>query len=296
MIHYTQCPVCNSTSVEPALTAKDHTVSGEMFAIWNCNGCTFRFTQDVPSQDAIGKYYQSSAYISHSDTREGIVNKLYHWARAITLSGKRNLVRRETGIHAGSLLDVGCGTGAFLHVMKQGGWRITGLEPDEAARANARSLHNIDAKPSHELFNLAHNSYDAITMWHVLEHVHQLQEYVEQMKWLLKENGVLFVAVPNYRSYDAGVYRENWAAYDVPRHLYHFSPGSMRTLMSLHGLKVKKTLPMWFDSFYVSMLSEECKNKKGNMLKAFFQGAFSNLTALFNKEKCSSLIYVITKN
>ena len=295
MIHYSQCPVCKSTSVQTVFPAKDHTVSKEMFAIWHCNECRARFTQDVPGQEAIGAYYASENYISHSDTEKGFINKLYHLIRKQTLSSKMKLINKETGKESGNMLDVGCGTGAFLHTMQQQGWKTTGLEPDETARAKARSLYNIEARPSDEIFALSHGSYDAITMWHVLEHVHQLHEYVAQLKNLLTENGQLFIAVPNYTSYDATVYKDSWAAYDVPRHLYHFSPKSMRTLMNVHGLQVKKLRPMWFDSFYVSMLSEQYQHGKGNIIRAFFTGFISNIKTLFNREKCSSIIYIISK-
>ena len=295
MIHYSQCPVCKNYSIQTAFSAKDHTVSKKMFAVWHCNACMARFTQDVPGQEAIGTYYASENYISHSDTQKGIINKLYHLVRKRTLASKMNMIRKETGKGFGNILDVGCGTGAFLHTMQQSGWKTTGLEPDETARAKARLLYNIEALPSNKIYDLSHNSFDAITMWHVLEHVHQLHEYVEQLKNVLTENGRLFIAVPNYTSSDAKVYKENWAAYDVPRHLYHFSPKSMKALMNLHGLEVKKIKPMWFDSFYVSMLSEQYKHGKGNIISAFFTGLVSNIKTIFDKEKCSSIIYIISK-
>ena len=193
-------------------------------------------------------------------------------------------------------MDAGCGTGAFLNEMRNSGWGITGLEPDETARKNAIELFNINPLPSNKIFDLPPQSFDAITMWHVLEHVHQLQEYLAQLKKLLTKNGRLFIAVPNYTSYDAQHYNQYWAAYDVPRHLYHFSPQSIKTLMAAHGLQVKKIMPMWFDSFYVSVLSEQYKNSKGNVVGAFITGLVSNLKALGNEEKCSSLIYIISKN
>jgi 2-polyprenyl-3-methyl-5-hydroxy-6-metoxy-1,4-benzoquinol methylase len=205
-------------------------------------------------------------------------------------------VQTETGKQQGKILDIGCGTGAFLNTMTLAGWESTGLEPDDAARKKAQELYNINPKPSHEIFNLPHNTYDAITMWHVLEHVHQLHEYITQLKNMLTTNGRIFIAVPNYTSYDAQYYAAHWAAYDVPRHLYHFSLASMKNLVEQHGLTIKKIKPMWFDSFYVSMLSEQYKNGKGNIVKAFFIGFVSNLKTLFNKGKCSSLIYVIGKN
>jgi 2-polyprenyl-3-methyl-5-hydroxy-6-metoxy-1,4-benzoquinol methylase len=295
MIHYTQCPVCKSLSVKPVFSAKDHTVTLKTFEVWHCNSCEAMYTQDVPGQEAIGAYYASETYVSHSDTQQGIINKLYHFIRRKTLLSKMKLLKKETGKKFGNILDIGCGTGAFLHTMKQAGWNIKGLEPDETARKKSKSLYNINALPSGEIYMLSPGSYDAITLWHVLEHVHQLHEYVEQLKKLLSENGKLFIAVPNYTSYDAKVYKENWAAYDVPRHLYHFSPQSMNVLMNLHGLKVTKKKQMWYDSFYVSMLSEQYKNGKGNIILAFFTGLVSNIKTVFEKDKCSSIIYIISK-
>jgi len=295
MIHYTSCPVCNSTSIQQKLSAKDHTVSQQQFFIWHCNDCTARFTQDVPAQEDIGAYYASDNYISHSDTKKGIINSLYHMVRKRTLVSKRQLVINETGKQQGSILDIGCGTGAFLNTMKEGGWSITGLEPDAIARNKATELYNIHPQPSQQLFELNKGTFNAITMWHVLEHVHELHSYIKQIESLLAPKGKLFIAVPNYTSNDAEIYGTHWAAYDVPRHLYHFSPKSMENLLLQHGLKIKAVKPMWFDSFYVSMLSEQYQNGKGNIIKAFFNGFMSNLKALGNTGKCSSVIYVISK-
>ncbi|MEO7308518.1 MAG: class I SAM-dependent methyltransferase [Ferruginibacter sp.] len=296
MIHYTRCPVCNSELIQEQLTAKDHTVSQKDFSIWHCNACTARFTQDVPAPDAIGAYYASDNYISHSDTKKGIINSLYHLVRKRTLGSKRRLVINETGIMKGEILDIGCGTGAFLHTMKEAEWEITGLEPDVVARTKAAELYAIHPQDPGKLFELNAGSFNAITMWHVLEHVHELHAYIKQIETLLAPNGKLFIAVPNYTSKDAETYETHWAAYDVPRHLYHFSPQSMENLLSQHGLKLTTVKPMWFDSFYVCMLSEQYKNGKGNIIKAVINGFISNLKAWGNTKKCSSVIYVISKN
>ena len=296
MVTYTSCPVCKSNQIRLQLSAKDYTVSGETFSIVACNNCTHLFTQNVAEQNEIKKYYASENYISHSDTQIGLINKLYHSIRKKTLQSKKKLIEGETQKSTGNILDIGCGTGAFLNTMKTGGWKITGLEPDETARAKAKTLYGIEPQPSNNIFNLPDNSYDAITMWHVLEHVHQLNEYVEQLKNMLTDKGKIFIAVPNYTSYDAQHYGQFWAAYDVPRHLYHFSPDSMKRLVEQHGLTIKKIKPMWFDSFYVCMLSEQYKNGKGNLIKAFLVGLVSNIKTLFNSKKCSSLIYIIGKS
>jgi 2-polyprenyl-3-methyl-5-hydroxy-6-metoxy-1,4-benzoquinol methylase len=296
MIHYTHCPICASDAIAPQLTAKDYTVSQKKFAVWHCKNCTARFTQDVPEQNAVGAYYQSDNYISHSDTKKGIVNNLYHMVRRKTLQSKLNLIKNEVGMSKGEILDIGCGTGAFLNTMKTAGWGITGLEPDDAARAKAKELYQLNPQSPEKLFELQPATYHAITMWHVLEHVHELHAYIKQLQHLLTPKGKIFIAVPNYTSKDAAIYQEYWAAYDVPRHLYHFSPQSMEQLLTPYNLKLTTIKPMWYDSFYVSMLSEKYKNGKGNLLKAFWNGLVSNIKTMGDKSKCSSLIYIIAKN
>ena len=295
MIHYSGCPVCGSENIQFSLSAKDHTVSQNEFPIWCCSACTARFTQDVPPEDEIGAYYASEDYVSHSDTKKGIVNRLYHIVRQRTLRSKRRLVIKATGITKGRILDIGCGTGAFLHNMQSAGWDITGLEPDDVAREKANELYSITALNPSKLFELQTGTYDAITMWHVLEHVHNLNGYLQKISELLAPGGKLFIAVPNYTSYDAGTYKEHWAAWDVPRHLYHFSPASMEQLLNRFNLKLLGCKPMWYDSFYVSMLSEQYKNGKGNLIRASWIGLISNLEAMGNKRKCSSVIYVVGK-
>jgi 2-polyprenyl-3-methyl-5-hydroxy-6-metoxy-1,4-benzoquinol methylase len=287
------CPVCKNSEIKTVLQATDHTVSKETFSIVECSNCSFRFTSEAPVESEIHKYYQSSAYISHSNTKKGIINLLYHWARYFTMMSKESLVKKESKRQVGMLLDIGSGTGTFVHTMDRAGWSVVGLEPDEDARAFAIKQYKVDVYPSEHLFRLPEGTYSAITMWHVLEHVHQLDAYVQRIKELLAPKGKLIVAVPNYTSKDAEVYGAYWASYDVPRHLYHFSPKSMDVLMKRHGLRVIKKRRMWLDSYYVSMLSE--KYKKGNFIKALWNGFASNLSALMNKERCSSLVYVIEK-
>lgn len=291
MIHHSKCPVCERGPVHFKFEAVDHSVSGETFAIWQCSHCDAAFTQDAPASNDIGKYYASEKYISHSDTREGIVNKVYHRVRNITLKNKRKLVENKLGRLGGRLLDIGAGTGAFASEMKESGWDVTALEPDEQARAIAEKTYGISSYPNDLLF-AQEEQFDAITLWHVLEHVHQLHEYGEEFRRLLKPSGKLFIAVPNYRSSDAKFYGPSWAAWDVPRHLYHFSPNSMKVFLGMHGLKVHSMLPMWFDSFYVSMLSEPYTTGKENLPRAVMKGLSSNFKALKNVEACSSVIYV----
>ncbi len=295
IVHYTECPLCKSSNINPLLTVKDYTVSNEYFVIWQCHRCTLRFTQNVPDESSIKGYYKSENYISHTNTDKGLINRLYKKVRKRTLEQKKELIVKTTGLQKGSLLDVGCGTGAFLHVMQQKGWNTTGLEPDSDARKLAKELYNINAEEPGRLFEFAPASFNAITLWHVLEHVHQLHSYIEQLKNLLTDNGKLFIAVPNYTSVDADVYGLAWAAYDVPRHLYHFTPKAMQVLVELHGLKIMLKKRMWFDSFYISMLSSNYKKGSTGYVSSFITGLRSNLKAMGNADRCSSIIYIIKK-
>ncbi|MGQ0738799.1 MAG: class I SAM-dependent methyltransferase [Bacteroidota bacterium] len=274
------------------MSAKDYTVSGETFQIWECSGCLLRFTQDIPGASAILPYYKSENYISHTNTSKGFINRMYQSVRKKTLKQKRKLVQQVTALQKGSLLDIGSGTGAFAHEMKHAGWQVTGLEPDAGARKTAKDLFDIDLSDTGKFFVLPASAFDAITLWHVLEHVHDLHGYMSKLKSVLKDNGRLFIAVPNYTSQDASIYKEYWAAYDVPRHLYHFSPASMQVLVEKHGMKIIAYYPMWYDSYYISMLSSKYKNGKTNFIASFFSGLRSNLKAWGNVKRCSSVIYI----
>lgn len=295
IIHYVECPVCGSKNFHEVLRVKDRTVSQEMFPVMECADCTLRFTQDVPAEDHIGPYYKSENYISHTATKKGLINNLYHAVRKRTIQRKRQLITKLTGVTAGALMDIGAGTGTFAAEMKAHGWQVTGLEPDDTARKVAYDMHGVQLLPPDELEKAAPGSFDAITMWHVLEHVHALQHYMQRLKVLLKPGGKLFIAVPNYTSADAVKYGKDWAAYDVPRHLYHFSPKSMQALLERNGLKLEQQLPMVYDSFYISLLSSGYRHGKTSWVEAVTTGLRSNLTAMSDRSRYSSIIYVIGK-
>jgi len=296
IIVHSICPGCGSTDIRGLFNVKDFTVSGEEFPIWVCGYCSLRFTQNIPDANSIGRYYKSEQYISHTNTSKGLINRLYHLVRKRTLKLKLGLINKTLGRSSGQLLDIGAGTGAFAAFMKENGWQVTGLEPNQPARESAFAINKVNLLPSEELFKLPGESFDAITLWHVLEHVHQLHEYLEQIRKLLKPNGRIFIAVPNYTSRDAESYKEYWAAYDVPRHLYHFSPKSMQVILEKHQMRIDQTIPMWFDSFYVSMLSEKYKRKRITLVRGSIKGFGSNLNTLFNRQESSSLIFIISRS
>ncbi len=267
---------------------KDHFLSKEDFRLELCDSCHLLFTNPRPSLERIGDYYKSEEYVSHSSTKKGLINRVYSWVRSYTLKQKVSLLQELTS--GRKLLDIGAGTGHFLAQAKNSGFEVLGLEPDEDARKVAFAENGIELKDLSLLHNLD-QQFDAVTMWHVLEHVYNLQEDLQKIVSLVNHKGVLIIAVPNYTSFDAQHYKEFWAAYDVPRHLYHFSPKSLIPLVESKGLKFEKMLPMKFDSYYVSMLSE--KYKGGSMLKAMRTGFLSNRKA--KEGKSSSQIYIFRK-
>jgi 2-polyprenyl-3-methyl-5-hydroxy-6-metoxy-1,4-benzoquinol methylase len=293
LIELKNCPVCTGTELGHYLTVKDHSISGESFNISTCKSCGFRFTNPIPTEETIGKYYQSEDYISHSDTNKGIINKLYHLVRKQSLKSKLNLINKAVP-NKGTILDIGCGTGYFLQSCKENGWKIEGMEPDPNARLLAEK--NTGQSIYTDLFSVKEEKkYDVITLWHVLEHVHKLNKSIQHIHKLLKPNGVLVIAVPNHLSYDSVIYETFWAAYDVPRHLYHFTQMDMNKLLIKHNFTQTDLKPMVFDSFYVSMLSDKYKYGKTNYFRAFLNGFQSNTKAASQKNY-SSLIYVFKKN
>lgn len=293
MYKYNECPVCSGRVFVPFIQAKDHTVSNEIFNIVSCETCNFKFTSPIPDITDMSGYYKSDDYISHSNTKRGLISRLYHLVRGYTLKKKVQLVSNY--VSRGTILDYGCGTGMFINACQKSGWSAYGLEPDAGARKIAQQMsNNIFENKSALSETLSRVKFNAITLWHVLEHVTDLNDTLNFFRFSLLENGVLIIAVPNYTSYDSQHYDRFWAAYDVPRHLYHFERKTIEQLLSGFGFKLHETKPMKFDSFYVSMLSEKYKTGQINYFSAFWTGLNSNLNAV-KPENYSSVIYVFKK-
>ncbi len=282
------CPICGKTAFRNKLVVEDRTVSHESFAVAQCAACGFQFTNPRPDAVAIGRYYESKAYVSHNSGADGLVNQVYKMARVFTMRRKVRLLNKFAP-RRGLLLDYGCGTGHFLAAARAAGWAVAGVEPNATARAEASQRV---AQPIGEgnLAAFEPGSFDAITLWHVLEHVHLLNETLAQLVRLLRPDGVLLIAVPNANSFDAQHYGTQWAAYDVPRHLYHFVPDTLARLLKRHHLALRVTLPMPLDAYYVGLLSEP--PRAGRLLRALRLGYASNRYATRHEGQYSSLLYV----
>lgn len=288
-----QCLLCDNKQFTKNLTVKDHFLSGETFELICCSHCGLISTTPGLKEEDLWKYYKSENYISHSSKAGTTFEKIYQAVRNYTISKKVKLISRYS--RGKNILDIGCATGEFLNACRQHGFSVEGIEPNENARQIALQNHNLSIHGLEMIKSLSDNSFDVITLWHVLEHVPDLNERMKQISRLLKPDGTVFLALPNHESFDAKHYREFWAAYDVPRHIFHFNKKSLAYLANKFNFVVSDILPMKFDSFYVSLLSEKYKTGKSSVVSAVYFGLLSNFKARGIQPNHSSLIYVLKK-
>lgn len=294
-IYISVCPVCEGTEFEQMFDCVDNLVSKESFTICKCKKCGFGFTQDFPSESEIGHYYESAEYVSHSDTKKGVINMLYHQARKIALRSKTNIVKEFAAVEHSMLADIGCGTGYFLNEMKENKWVVTGIEQSAAVRKQVKTKFNLDVQDADYINHLSPKSKDVITMWHVLEHLENPGKVLDILHAAMKDDGVGIIALPNKESYDAHHYKSDWAAYDVPRHLWHFSADDFELLANKHKFDLVDIKPMYFDALYISMLSEKNRKTFLETLLGLIRGGVYSLRSRQSLKHCSSLIYIIKK-
>jgi len=300
-VYFTSCPLCGSNHLVSEKLYTDRYVSGEKFTLVRCKGCGFLFTQNFPDQSIIGKYYESKNYISHSDTHKGLVNSIYHQVRKRMINHKVAILRKalssnKIDILSPRLLDIGTGTGYFSYSMNKKGWKVTATEANESARAFALKKFHFKIFPIESLADFKSKSFEVITLWHVLEHIQDLHQTVDRLHQLLVDNGVLVLALPNHSSIDAQHYKDAWAAYDAPRHLWHFTPDTLEQLANQHGFEVVKKYAMPFDTYYVSMLTEKELHHHMPFVKGMFNGLVSHIKSLFSGvNSSSSIIYILNK-
>lgn len=285
------CPICGSKHSKTELELNDYFLTKEKFFINECKNCGFRYTNPQPFESQMGRYYDSKEYISHNSAKKSLVGFLYRFVRSFSIKGKYKVIKKR--IHSGRILDYGCGEGEFLNYCKKQGWNCVGVEINENARKIALEK-GLKVETPERFYSFEEEQFDVITLWHVLEHVYDLNKFIEQAKKSLKRDGFAVIALPNFNSYDAQYYKKYWAAYDVPRHLWHFSQQNIETFMLDHGFKMVEKIGMKYDSFYVSILSEKYKNKT-NLINSFLVGLTSNMKAEKASVGYSSQIYVFKK-
>lgn len=296
MVHHTGCPLCSSEKISFHISCIDYLINKEIFALNRCEVCGFVFTQDHPDEAEIYKYYESDDYISHSDTSKGFVNKIYRLARKVMLIKKRGIIKKLTGLKKGIILDIGSGAGHFASSMKKTGWLAKGVEINEKARNFSSSAFGLEIIGPEKISALEATSFDCITMWHVLEHFQDPFKYLSEVNRLLKPGGLCLVALPNCGSYDAEHYSQFWAAYDVPRHLWHFSPVTFRLFSEKAGMAVERSILLPFDVFYISLLSEGYKGSRWSFITGISKALLFSILSVFNKTRGSSVIYILRKS
>ena len=284
-----KCPWCGSEKAQINLWLKDEFLTREDFHICECLTCGLQYTMPRPAKEKIGNYYKSQEYYSHQENKKGFIPRIYESVKKVNLRHKYSLATKN--LETGKLLDIGCGVGDFLHTPEEKGWECMGVEPSEEAKAIAKKRIKANIINSEELEQIPDNTFDLITMWHVLEHVDNLKWQVEQLQRLIKPNGRIVIAVPNYKSYDGQFYKEHWAAYDVPRHLNHFNKQTITKIFKTKGLQLKKTDKLIWDAYYISYMSELYRIHKLPLLRGAYRGFVSNCKARRSGE-WSSMVYV----
>ena len=289
---HAECPICGSKEIQKRYDASSFRVEGEMFGVYDCKSCSHGFTNPIPREDVIGRYYQTGNYISHTDSKKTLFDRVYQTVKSVSLKRKEQLLLSFGLDKTRLFLDYGAGTGAFVTYLKENNWNTIGIEISEEARkqsANKELLYGLD-----KLDSIKPNSLSGFSMWHVLEHIYEPKKLLETLRSKTSSEGTGFIAVPNNDSWDAHYYGPNWAALDLPLHFSHFTKASMHKLLTESGFKVVKEVTMPFDAFYISMLSEENKNSTLGKVQGAFKGLYSNL-ARGKGKGTSSLIFVVKK-
>lgn len=295
VITHDKCPLCQSSAIKKRFACVDEFATGEQFDIFECTACGLAFTQNVPDEKEIDRYYESPTYISHSNTSKGFVNRVYHIVRRIMLQKKARKVEMLTGLKNGRLLDYGAGTGHFARLMKTRGWSVTAIEKNGKARELAHKEFGFEMLPVEALSTIKDKELDVVTMWHVMEHIQEPDKMWDELHRILDDKGIAIIAVPNSASYDALKYKEHWAAYDVPRHLWHFTPSTIAQWGEKHGFVLDGQYTMPFDGFYISMLSEQYKGSRLHTIRGFWNGFKGWLLQCRRRSASSSIIYVFGK-
>ena len=269
------------------MIVKDHFLTGESFEIKKVSEGVLTTLPKTNTND-LRHYYNSKSYHSHTSSKS-LMSKLYDLSSKFMVFRKIKFVSRFLKGKK-TLLDFGCGRGEILLSAKKRGFEVYGVEFMPSAQ---KELITKNIKVYNRLESVS-NPVNAITFWHSLEHINDVNQVLMLCRKCLKDKGILVVAVPNYDSFDAKHYKNFWAAYDVPRHRFHFNKKGLLKTVQKYGFKHLSTKPMFLDSVYVSILSEKYKGTKMYYLFGFFVGFVSNLFALFSKQY-SSNIFIFEK-
>jgi len=286
----THCPVCGKNNFKEFLKGKDYFLTGQDYTIEECIECGFKITNPRPDEVEILSYYESPEYIAHDTGKGTFLETVYKFVREFTLRNKYKTVKKYSS--GNDLLDIGCGTGEFLNYCKKMGYNTYGIEPNQKARQFAIDNFGLTVSDETQLDHFSMKRFNVITLWHVLEHVHQLSDRIQKIRQLLRPEGTMIIAVPNCDSWDAKRYYNYWAAYDLPRHLYHFTKNTMRGIVEKNGFNINNIIPLKFDAFYISLLSQKYKSGKHSYIKALANGFRSNHFARYHENNYSSLIYI----
>jgi len=291
-----KCPICGHSEFEKVYDLDDYKITQETFSLEKCPECTLIFTVDPPLGENIGRYYESDDYLEHSNRKNDLFSKMYSWGRDLMFGYKYGIIKKLGP--KGKILDIGAGSGYYLNFMSKKGYEVQGIEMSERARNHAKSEHGLHIHPDEMFHNRDFKQkFDMISLWHVMEHLYDLNKVMKRFDELLNPNGSLVIALPNYNALEVQTYKKYWNGWDVPRHLWHFSPQSIRKLVGNHGFEITSMHTMPLDPLFNTLLTN--KYRKGNplvnVLRMGTVGVASLIQGFFNVEKASSIIYIIKR-
>lgn len=232
-MEYISCNLCGSSDNEKYYQVRDYNYGMPgVFTIVQCRRCGLVYLNPRPTQGEISSFYPESRYHPFKAIHGAgaTIPGSTHWKRALWLT-------RRTQV--GTVLDVGCGSGLFLLAMGALGWNCVGVEPNETAAQHAREVAGLEVLAGDVFAINQVATYDVITLWDVLEHVHSPLDVLVHCNRLLNSDGVIALHAPNWASIERRLFGERWTALDSPRHLYHFSPGTIKQLLKRSGFRVE---------------------------------------------------------
>lgn len=306
------CPISGSTEFTVSLQVPDRfDPSGkEQWQLVCSNASGLVMLNPRPESSEIACHYHSGTYDPHLHTQNssGLRDKLYLAARSLSLRSRASIILQGVTkpLQQLSILEIGCSTGDLLHYFHQKKriptHNLAGVEPDTEAATHARKVSGVTVCPSIYEESLSGKTFDRIVLWHTLEHIHAINETLEWTVKKLQPEGVVVIALPNPASSDAKHYRENWIAWDAPRHLFHFTPDTLKKLLEAHNLTVFRQLPYPPDALYNIFHSEKLLCKRHNLsfhplrkVNALWRGVLGAVKGQIRPEEASSLVFFARK-
>ena len=284
----THCIICSSKYASSFISLNDRlSNSSKKYNLLKCI-CGFIYLNPRPDIGEINHYYKLDNYDPHKESFNSFWNTAYHYVQKVTLNWKYRIITKY--IKKGSLLDIGGGKGEFAQFINKKGWDVT--FQDNMTDLNRRENNSFFVR---ELSNVnSTKRFDVITLWHSLEHIHNIKYLFDSINNMLKDSGILIIAVPNMNAPERKFYKYTWAPYDAPRHLYHFNLDSLNKLCQNKGYYIMSKYSLYQDIPYNVILSTS-RYSFFQLIKTILVICYTFLYTLCAGPKYSSSLLIVCK-